>query len=644
MPYIDKNFIDELQNTADIIAVVGRRISLKKSGANYQACCPFHTEKTPSFSVSASKQLFKCFGCGVAGGVLKFIQQYDHLDFVASVEVLANELRMPIIYEKNSNTPQQNEQLNKELQQKKAHKQLMAQVSQYYEQQLRNHAAKDKVINYVKSRKISGVIAKRFEMGFAPPQTKTLMDDFTQEQYQSLITLGILGYDQHKAGQYYARFRDRLMFPIHNNKGDIIAFGARALTKDAKPKYLNSPETPIFSKSKELYGLYHCRKYSRDMGHILVVEGYMDVVSLHQHDISNVVATLGTATSEAHLTLLSHSTKNIVFCFDGDKAGKKAAWRALEIGLAWLKKGIALKFLFLPDGQDPDTLIGQEGKSKFLKRINQALSLSGYLFKHLQDQVDFTSGEGKTEFTELALEQIAKVQYDLYQEQLIFTLAELSQYSQTIIRQKLAQVVEQKQQRTNMAQKHQANIATLPSGIVSVADKPYDPSQLDIGQYEAYDNHQVNTPKANSVDSLRPALLDIISLIDHYPNIAVDIPEKTLTKIKQFKHGDLLNSLLSNADYDNGVIDIKRLIQPFSEQPYFAQLVLSLTKQCCIDNEKDAKIGLAERLKTLEIQYLEHLIKALKSNKKPSIKEQKKMSSLIQQLLKLKTPIIENSV
>ncbi len=635
MPYIDNNFIDDLVESSDIISVVSARVPLKKSGANYTACCPFHHEKTPSFSVSQSKQLFKCFGCGVAGGVLQFIQQYDHLDFPQSVEALAREMSIDVVYEKTNYSPEQSEKISQELQEKKAQKDLIAQVSQHYEQQLRTHPIKDKVIEYIKTRKISGLIAKRFNMGFAPPDARSLLEDFPADSYEKLIVLGVLVADQHKAGQYYARFRDRLTFPIHNNKGEVIAFGARGLSADAKPKYLNSPETPIFSKSQELYGLYHCRKYSRDMNHILVVEGYMDVVSLHQSDITNVVATLGTATSEAHLQLLFRSTKNIVFCFDGDNAGKKAAWRALEIGLSWLKKGYQLKFLFLPDGQDPDTLVQKEGKPKFLTRIESALSLSIYLFNHLKEQVDFKSGEGKTQFTELAIEQIAKVQYDLYQEQLVITLAELSLFSETKIKEKLNTLIQANQARQNA-------INTIPNFDSFSEAMPYpggDEQNMDFdigqnGQDKANPN-ALNTQTTSANDLLQPALLDSLILVYHYPNIANSVNQKTLKKITQFNHGQLLVDLINTADYD-GKIDKKRFLDSCAKQPYIQQLQTALEKQPNISNEAGANIGLNEHLQTLERNYIKTQITQLKDSKLKDADYDLKQSQLLNQLTQLK--------
>lgn len=633
MPYIDKNFIDDLQNSADIIEVVNRRVSLKKAGANYQACCPFHNEKTPSFSVSPSKQLFKCFGCGEAGGVLQFIQKYDHIDFPESVEVLAGELSMPVVYEQNNYSPQENIRLKEELSKKQKLTQLITQVSAYYELQLLQHPLRQKVVTYVKARQLTGKIAKRFALGFAPPNAKDILSNFPLEQHEDLVVLGVLGRDRNDAKKYYARFRDRLVFPIQNNKGEVIGFGARALSAEAKPKYLNSPETPLFSKSHELYGLHHCRKYSKDLSHILIVEGYMDVISLHQHGVTNAVAALGTATSESHLSLLSRSTKTIVFCFDGDNAGKKAAWRALEIALPWLKKGIHLKFLFLPDGEDPDTLVQKEGKNKFLARIDKALSLSTYLFEHLKSLVDFASGEGKTDFIEQAIEQIAKVNYDIYQEQLITRLSELSQYPSDKIQAKLEQIKLKNTQREAQRQIHQQNQETPAHSMMPADYDQYDESQFDIGQ----DFNSEQLVSKETTPQLNPTLKNAIHLLLHYPNIANGVEQSVLSKIKLFDNGDILYELLTAIEYDNNhkVSNIEELIKPLSKHQFFQTLQDCANTQPIINNESGAKIGWNENISLLEKQYLQSQVKQLMSKQDLSHDEKLQVLELLTQVRKL---------
>ena len=370
MPYISQSFIDELPNQVDIVDLINKRVPLKKSGSDYRAPCPFHGGKNSNFAVNAHKQFYHCFKCGESGGAISFIQKFDNLNFVEAIETIASECGLAIEYDSNSKPVDPRFERYRLLSQK---------VGEFYTAQLRNSPAKDKAVQYAKARVISGAIAKRFELGFATPSNKDLLVhcENNEQEVTDLKTLGLV-----KEGQYgdYDFFRDRLMFPIHNTKGNIIAFGGRAFENDAKAKYLNSSESVIFSKSKELYGLHHARKYSRSMDYMLVVEGYMDVVALHQAGITKVVATLGTATSPEHLKILIRTSNVIVFCFDGDDAGRAAAWKALKITLSVIKAGATFKFLFLPDGEDPDSLVKKESAKAFEERISKAQPLSQFLF------------------------------------------------------------------------------------------------------------------------------------------------------------------------------------------------------------------------------------------------------------------------
>jgi len=309
MPFIDRDFINDLSNRVDIVSLINKRVALKKAGKDYKACCPFHEEKTPSFTVVPSKQIFHCFGCGESGGVIDFIKKFDHLGFVEAVEAVSGESGISVVYDQTAKPVDSRF---------KRFNNLMMELSDFYQSQLKQSATKKKAIDYAKKRGISGSIAKRFELGYAPSGWSNLYENYksNEESLADLVTMGMLVSKKDKKNDYYDRFRDRLMFPIHNAKGNVIAFGGRVLSNKDNPKYLNSPETPLFSKSKELYGLYHCRKYSRRIDYILVVEGYMDVIALHQQGITSAVATLGTATTPAHLQTLSRSTDTIVFCLN----------------------------------------------------------------------------------------------------------------------------------------------------------------------------------------------------------------------------------------------------------------------------------------------------------------------------------------
>ncbi|WP_205343016.1 DNA primase [Denitrificimonas caeni] len=403
---IAQGFIDDLLNRTDIVEVVGSRVQLKKSGKNYTACCPFHQEKTPSFSVNHEKQFYYCFGCGAGGNALGFIMDHDHLDFPEAVEELAKRAGVEVEREdSNSTTPQKPRQpVDSPLYA------LLTAASEYYRTALKSHPQRNAAVNYLKQRGVSGVIARDFALGFAPPGwdnlSKHLGGDSLQEK--ALIDAGLLA-ENADSQRRYDRFRDRIIFPIHDSRGRIIGFGGRVLGDD-KPKYLNSPETAVFHKGQELYGLFEARKHNRQLNEIIVVEGYMDVIALAQQGLRNAVATLGTATSEEHIKRLFRVVPNILFCFDGDNAGRKAAWRALEATLSNLKDGQQARFLFVPDGEDPDSLIRSEGLEAFQARIaQQSVALTEYFFTHLAEEVNLDSLEGKAHMATLAAPLIERI-------------------------------------------------------------------------------------------------------------------------------------------------------------------------------------------------------------------------------------------
>lgn len=411
---IPRAFIDELMVRTDLVDLINLRVPLRKNGANFVACCPFHEEKTPSFTVSPTKQIYHCFGCSVSGNALGFLMAYDRLEFVDAVEALAKYHSLEVPYENTTNKNIPRESF--------AHLyQTLELVNQYYQQQLRQspHA-----INYLKQRGFTGITAKRFCLGYAPTGWDHLQKIMTNnnERFNDLITSGLL--IKNNSGKYYDRFRDRIMFPIRDKAGHIIGFGGRVLD-NSLPKYLNSPETKLFHKGKELYGLYEARLAQRELSSVIVVEGYMDVLALAQAGITNTVATLGTATTLNHIQQLFRLTNKIVFCFDGDKAGKSAAWRALEITLPALQEGMQVHFLFLPDGEDPDSIVKKENASGFLSRLEKAISLPDFLFNTLSAQVNDTSLEGRARFTKLALPYLNNMASPILQEMMLDRLAEI---------------------------------------------------------------------------------------------------------------------------------------------------------------------------------------------------------------------------
>ncbi|MGX9763272.1 DNA primase [Pseudomonas shahriarae] len=401
---IPQSFIDDLLNRTDIVDVVSSRVQMKKAGKNYTACCPFHKEKTPSFSVSPDKQFYYCFGCGAGGNALGFIMDHDNLDFPQAVEELAKAAGMEIPREESGRPHKPRQPTDSPLYP------LLTAAAEFYRQALKSHPQRKAAVDYLKGRGMTGEIARDFGLGFAPPGWDNLYKHLSSDtlQQKAMIDAGLL-VENAETGKRYDRFRDRVMFPIRDSRGRIIAFGGRVLGDD-KPKYLNSPETPVFHKGQELYGLFEARKNNRNLDEIIVVEGYMDVIALAQQGLRNAVATLGTATSEEHMKRLFRVVPSVLFCFDGDQAGRNAAWRALEATLSSLQDGRRARFLFLPEGEDPDTLVRSEGTDAFRARIHQhAQPLADYFFQQLTEEADPRSLEGKAHMATLAAPLIDKV-------------------------------------------------------------------------------------------------------------------------------------------------------------------------------------------------------------------------------------------
>lgn len=402
---IPQSFIHDLLNRVDIVDTIDRHVPLKKAGANFVACCPFHSEKTPSFTVSQSKQFYHCFGCGAHGNAISFLIEYSGLSFVEAVQDLAAYagMQLPVPAQQidtfscqttvdNFSTDQKSANNNSEVSPQDLLDALQA-ATRYYREQLK---VSDKAIAYLKQRGLSGKIAARFGIGYAPPGWQNLdavFTDYKSGKTRKILMQAGLVISEDEAKQY-DRFRDRIMFPILDQKGRIIGFGGRVLGQE-EPKYLNSPETALFEKGRELYNFFSARRAIRAANYAIVVEGYMDVIALAQHGIDNAVAALGTATTSFHIQKLLRQTDNIIFCFDGDKAGKKAAWRALENSLPLLADGKYLSFLFLPEGADPDSYINQFGKASFEQQLKHTLPLSEFLFKELCSDANLQTGEGR---------------------------------------------------------------------------------------------------------------------------------------------------------------------------------------------------------------------------------------------------------
>ncbi len=413
---IPQSFIDDLLSRVDVVEVIDAHIPLKKAGREYSACCPFHNEKTPSFTVSPAKQFYYCFGCGAHGTALTFLMEYGRMDFVEAIESLASQQGMEVP-RKPGQGPQAG-QASSDLYD------LLQQAAAYYRRQLKHNRI---AIDYLKNRDLSGEIAAEYGLGYAPPGRNNLTRALGTDKHDNLLRSGML--IRSDSGQTYDRFRERIMFPIRDRRGHIIGFGGRILGKDSRAKYLNSPETPVFHKGKELYGLYEARKSVRKLESFYVVEGYVDVIALAQSGIRNAVATMGTAITSDHLKKLFRIAPEIVFCFDGDRAGRDAAWRALENALSVMRDGRMMRFLFLPDGEDPDSMIRQHGRVKFERLASEAQTLSEYFFAHLETDIDLSTPDGRSWLAKQAQPLLQKLPGGVFHEIMLDELAKHTELS-----------------------------------------------------------------------------------------------------------------------------------------------------------------------------------------------------------------------
>ena len=414
---IPQSFINDLLQRVDIVEVIDARVGLKKAGRNYKACCPFHEEKTPSFNVNPERGFYKCFGCGVAGTALTFLMEYEHLEFVEAIEALARTVGVEVPREAGRADRKPDEELYV----------LLRRTAGLYRRALGEHAESGRARDYLKGRGLTGEVARDFGIGYAPPGWGFVREALGTNDavIRKLTDAGVLA--RSESGRPYDRLRDRIVFPIRDTRGRIVGFGGRILPgegEDQGPKYLNSPETPVFRKARELYGLYEARRTpGKRLERLIVVEGYMDVVALAEHGIDNAVATLGTAAGRDHLEKLFRNVPEVVCCFDGDTAGREAAWRALEVGLASLDEGRRLKFVFLPEGEDPDTLVRSAGRAAFEKLVAEAVSAGDYLVERLSAGLDLESVDDRAVFGESARPLLARIPPGVHRQVLIERIA-----------------------------------------------------------------------------------------------------------------------------------------------------------------------------------------------------------------------------
>jgi len=453
---IPQAFIDDVVVRTDIVDVIDARLPLKKAGQNYKACCPFHNEKTPSFVVSPQKQIYHCFGCNVTGSVIGFLMDYDHLNFHEAVQELAtlNGLTLPKPDHKHLPATNNDSQLYE----------LLEKANHYYKQQLRSHPQAQVAVDYLKMRGLDGETAAQYELGYAPPGWQTLNKVFGHGETMTtaLIEAGLL---VEKADNNYDRFRHRIMFPIRDKRGRIIGFGGRVLGDDT-PKYLNSPETNIFHKNQQLYGLYQARKNLKNLSKILVVEGYMDVVALAQFDVKYAVATMGTAISAKHLSALYRHTQHIIFCFDGDQAGRNAAWKALETCIDTLQDDQQIQFMFLAEGEDPDSYIRKIGKTHFESELDNSTTLMEFFFETLGQQANLRGIDGQARLIARAKPYLEKLKNSTYYQLMI---ARLSEYVQLTTNDLAKSIAPKPQKKYNKANKSAAK-----------TERPLSPSPIRI--------------------------------------------------------------------------------------------------------------------------------------------------------------------
>lgn len=566
---IPQPFIDDLLQRTDLVELIDSYVPLKKRGTSHVACCPFHNEKSPSFNVVAKKQFYHCFGCGASGNAISFMMNYQNLGFTDAVATLATRLGLTVPREGQLERNNSSGDLYK----------LLAEISTYYQKKLKLDG--QVAIDYLRSRGLSGSIAKLYQLGFAADGWHNLEKAFARHQ-KELIATGML--IKNDDGKIYDRYRNRIMFPIHDRHGRIIGFGGRVLDADQKPKYLNSPETVIFQKNRELYGLHQVLSQHKTIEQIIIVEGYMDVIALAQHGISNAVATLGTATSTYHIQLLAKHTKHIVFCFDGDAAGKQAAWRGLESSLPHLSAGLDANFMFLPDGHDPDSLVREEGKDNFLTRLQQATPLHRFFFDSLAKDINLLSPGGKTQLINLAKPLLQKMAESSYKQLLVDDLARLTHI-----------------------ESHRLNLLITDKATIKPQEQTIARSPARIAIALLLQNPEIYTASAQHIN---PNMLDdkehhiLLTILEQ---LASNPQANTATLIESWRDSSYFDSINKLAAWNHQVpdpelikefIDIILLLQKQNKELFIKQLM-----------DKSRQVGLTEteKINLLEMIKEKHL-------------------------------------
>ncbi|MCX7108275.1 MAG: DNA primase [Methylococcales bacterium] len=527
---IPREFIDELLVRVDIVDLIDSHVPLKKTGANFVARCPFHTEKSPSFSVNRNKQFFHCFGCGASGNAISFLMDFNHLDFVEAVEDLAAFAGIAVQREiVGHQVAQKKDDLNSLYE-------VMEQVATFYVGQLRDNIG---AVEYLKARGVKAAIARDFMIGYSPDKWSALAERFSQKQ---LIDVGLLVVKD--GGQVYDRFRGRIMFPIRDKRARIVGFGGRVLD-DSLPKYLNSPETSLFHKGKEVYGLYELLEKNSKPQRILIVEGYMDVIALAQYGVCYAVAALGTAASQAHLDLLFRFSSELVFCFDGDRAGREAAWRVMESAFSSLKDGRSCRFMILPQSYDPDSLVREEGLNKFIERIESAHGLSDYFFENVSGGLKLSEMEGRAQLVSKSLPYLERLPEGVFREMMFDRLKSLS--GMTTFNVADSVVVDLSSKKTRQ---HESN--RLSSARVAIALLLQNPGLVDYVEQKNIDWIGLEFRGIELFKNILQVILDKRSvntavLIEYYRNTAEERSVKALALLDVYVSDDKIEEVFSDA-------------------------------------------------------------------------------------------------
>lgn len=641
---IPQHFIDDLLARINIIDVLDGRVQkLKRSGKNYSGLCPFHKEKTPSFSANQEKQFYYCFGCGAGGNALGFLMDYENLNFPEAVEELAKTAGMTVPKDDSPEQAQKDQRLKKLYD-------ILEQAGSFYEGALKKHADRNDAVNYLKNRGLTGHVAKAFSIGFAPSGWDNIASDLgtDSERLELLEESGLLIHNEERDSRY-DRFRNRIMFPIRDQRGRIIGFGGRVLGDD-KPKYLNSPETPTFHKSRELYGLYEARKHNNSLNRLLIVEGYMDVVGLAQYDIHFAVATLGTATTAQHLERLFKIVPEIIFCFDGDNAGREAASRALKTTLPVIEDGKEARFLFLPDGEDPDSLVRQEGKEEFSQRLDKALPLSEFFFRHYSEDADLDSMDGRARFSSNVLPAINAMKPSLLQQMMLDRICDLTHLS-----------LEQIQTTINF--REAVTPQPRPSKKTPLADdftEHFYPEPIPADEY-SYDNNypeqypdETDTGYGKSTAQSQPKQTSykvdkqqvthsftdkLIALLLHYPQLAAECNLPNNLNTSQSAGIQLLLRLVKYYQ-ETPNATLGQLAVDWREESNLSDMIIQLydiSSNLEIHTEDEARRYMLEAERGLQLSALEISISALQQKHNLDKEEKIQLIEFIQQLNKLKT-------